>query len=109
MGTSKFSLSAIAFSCFHSIHVPSEWGLVKQESDRSGTLSIVSIQLMSPASGDLGLSCVYLSGNWLGLVSIQLMSPASGDVLTSRYLLCPRLSLGVSIQLMSPASGDVGI
>ena len=60
---------------------------------------------MSPASGDLGLSCVYLSGNWLGLVSIQLMSPASGDVLTSRYQLCPRLSLGVSIQLMSPASG----
>jgi hypothetical protein len=40
--------------------------------------NVVSIQLMSPASGDrsnLSLDAI------LGFVSIQLMSPASGDLL----------------------------
>jgi hypothetical protein len=36
-------------SSFHSINVPSEWG---QMDSRRGQLFIVSIQLMSPASGD---------------------------------------------------------
>ena len=62
----------------------------------------VSIQLMSPASGDsYETFCEYL----LHLVSIQLMSPASGDKLgfkSERDI----LFFGVSIQLMSPASGD---
>ncbi len=41
------------------------------------TKKIVSIQLMSPASGD---NTKYNSWNKKGNVSIQLMSPASGDL-----------------------------
>ena len=37
----------------------------------------VSIQLVSPASGDSGSHC--LGSNYSGPVSIQLVSPASGD------------------------------
>ena len=40
---------------------------------------------------------------WDG-VSIQLMSPASGDKVETRYM--KSFINGVSIQLMSPASGD---
>ena len=40
--------------CFHSINVPSEWGRSNlEEKDRAGH-EVVSIQLMSPASGDSG-------------------------------------------------------
>ena len=56
---------------------------------------------MSPASGDLGnevVSCYHADD-----VSIQLMSPASGDVLAKRWTAGTG---AVSIQLMSPASGD---
>ncbi len=83
----------------------------------------VSIQLMSPASGD---PFTFVNNAPMVKVSIQLMSPASGDVkraplgdtfvmgfhsinvpsewglLTSLFL----RSVNVSIQLMSPASGD---
>ena len=38
--------------------------------------SEVSIQLMSPASGDTSITTL---GQRLSMVSIQLMSPASGD------------------------------
>ena len=61
----------------------------------------VSIQLMSPASGDIKSMKLVL---FASLVSIQLMSPASGDFSASKYL----LEKEVSIQLMSPASGDGG-
>jgi len=37
---------------------------------------VISIQLVSPASGDLNLLLPILS---LALISIQLVSPASGD------------------------------
>ena len=42
-----------AFNGFHSINVPSEWG--QTDSARGSLFSelIVSIQLMSPASGDI--------------------------------------------------------
>ena len=56
---------------------------------------------MSPASGD-----VYYIGKLIQvycLVSIQLMSPASGDKTSDGYEV-PQFM--VSIQLMSPASGD---
>ena len=63
----------------------------------------VSIQLMSPASGDVD-QVPYVRHNPQYLVSIQLMSPASGDYSQFCY---ERLNAqGVSIQLMSPASGD---
>ena len=63
---------------FHSINVPSEWGLGRLNEVQVRLMEIVSIQLMSPASGD------YDYGHDLGIsdpfaVSIQLMSPASGD------------------------------
>ncbi len=62
---------------------------------------LVSIQLMSPASGDSEFK------GWGSLkdvfVSIQLMSPASGD---SIMLEIVHILEKVSIQLMSPASGD---
>ena len=64
---------------------------------------LVSIQLISPASGD-SLRLKYPVGT-KGNVSIQLISPASGDsvaVSPSSRSPSPR----VSIQLISPASGD---
>jgi len=62
----------------------------------------VSIQLVSPASGDG--SCKSESNGRSHFVSIQLVSPASGD-LEAKTL--PPLEESVSIQLVSPASGDV--
>ena len=38
--------------CFHSINVPSEWGQVSNDDDDDDDDNDVSIQLMSPASGD---------------------------------------------------------
>jgi hypothetical protein len=66
-------------------------------------IQLVSIQLMSPASGDVKHEQYDLLMD--EKVSIQLMSPASGDLIMLTYwrILC----LIVSIQLMSPASGDM--
>ena len=38
--------------CFHSINVPSEWGLFDKEIEEVGDEEDVSIQLRSPATGD---------------------------------------------------------
>jgi len=87
-------------SCFHSISFPSEWG---QQGEDTGSCPWydVSIQLVSPASGDfLGITDPKTLST---AVSIQLVSPASGDKVT--YTIPLRLST-VSIQLVSPASGD---
>ena len=62
----------------------------------------VSIQLMSPASGDKIL--FPSEAEILRKVSIQLMSPASGD---NTVKIPDHTDFAVSIQLMSPASGDV--
>ena len=65
---------------FHSINVPSEWGQEAQE--RWKYVSIerrVSIQLMSPASGDNETERLTRKISEEEVVSIQLMSPASGD------------------------------
>jgi len=69
----------------------------------SHVVSWVSIQLVSPASGDsIRLERVKKTG---GLVSIQLVSPASGD---RGFLIQYVLPVSqVSIQLVSPASGDI--
>ena len=90
--------------CFHSINVPSEWGLSNYGCLMPAVHGFpwVSIQLMSPASGDseFKMAGIY----WFRRVSIQLMSPASGDL---RFILfCYKFLNLVSIQLMSPASGD---
>ena len=61
--------------CFHSINVPSEWGQTWVCLQTHGIR--VSIQLMSPASGDTDLLDIYDVSTVK--VSIQLMSPASGD------------------------------
>ncbi len=62
---------------------------------------LISIQLMSPASGDYRDKLESIKE--ILKISIQLMSPASGD--KSAHFL--RLwALNISIQLMSPASGD---
>jgi len=61
----------------------------------------VSIQLVSPASGDKAdKSC----SRRVHEVSIQLVSPASGD---GRMVNRSASSRNVSIQLVSPASGDL--
>ena len=58
---------------------------------------------MSPASGDQEIKIP--SDKWnQGSVSIQLMSPASGD--EKGWLKIINGQIVVSIQLMSPASGD---
>ncbi len=67
--------------CFHSINVPSEWGLETTQ-ERYDYCWAVSIQLMSPASGDNTTKNKTILTKVLSsdlLVSIQLMSPASGD------------------------------
>jgi hypothetical protein len=109
---------------FHSINVPSEWGQSKKSGNPMSTV-VVSIQLMSPASGD---QSNYFSFASHLKVSIQLMSPASGDSCgTGKFLslcrfhsinvpsewglsratkICIPIFPSVSIQLMSPASGD---
>ena len=56
---------------------------------------------MSPASGDPAHNKYQFKE--LPKVSIQLMSPASGDYVNHVHQV---LDPGVSIQLMSPASGD---
>ena len=40
---------------FHSINVPSEWGPISQIGYMRKSATTVSIQLMSPASGDCGV------------------------------------------------------
>ena len=67
-------------------------------------IASVSIQLMSPASGDINNATPAIRRNYY--VSIQLMSPASGDFYSTSYDAMGR-DLKVSIQLMSPASGDL--
>jgi len=64
----------------------------------------VSIQLISPASGDSDGQPAFLTD--CDIVSIQLISPASGDEMSWQD--AAAMELKVSIQLISPASGDVG-
>ena len=66
---------------FHSISFPSEWGL-KNNLSLISVASQVSIQLVSPASGDFS----SVESSLLGGVSIQLVSPASGDGMDYFYL-----------------------
>jgi hypothetical protein len=77
----KFNCSRNRALCFHSINVPSEWGrCITRFSNALADRFNVSIQLMSPASGDIVWG--YPSGFIISspsVVSIQLMSPASGD------------------------------
>jgi len=61
---------------------------------------LVSIQLVSPASGE-GDEDGYLRE--IHLISIQLVSPASGEGDEDGYLREIHL---ISIQLVSPASGE---
>ncbi len=66
---------------------------------------LVSIQLMSPASGNLNYIIILMF--LIHPVSIQLMSPASGN--NDEILYARALNLLVSIQLMSPASGNLSL
>ena len=62
---------------FHSISFPNEWGI---STNRFNLHRDVSIQLVSPASGDI--ESISSRGDlWKNplFVSIQLVSPASGD------------------------------
>ena len=84
---------------FHSINVPSEWGRAHQ-CLRSVTRA-VSIQLMSPASGDEVDSLDLLQQN-LSFHSINV--PSEWGLIV--YWKLETFTSKVSIQLMSPASGD---
>ena len=63
--------------CFHSIGFPSEWGRTAFRIIRR-LVRRVSIQLVSPASGDRSQANEPPSA--FRAVSIQLVSPASGDL-----------------------------
>ena len=52
-GPSVNELAIKKFNSFHSINVPSEWGQLEIEMEQQAATRAVSIQLMSPASGDL--------------------------------------------------------
>jgi len=87
---------------FHSISFPSEWGLRPAQRQRAANPPRVSIQLVSPASGDMEANDEHATKTerfhsisfpsewgplkqsisvsaWYRPVSIQLVSPASGD------------------------------
>ncbi len=87
---------------FHSINIPSEWG-------RSMTLMTkrrrrhVSIQLISPASGDH--KAVNLQYEIWSFHSINIPSEWGPNLSFSEVRICCL----VSIQLISPASGDSSI
>ena len=62
---------------FHSISFPSEWGVESYWAEEGKNPGAVSIQLVSPASGE---GYLRLPHGWVCcLVSIQLVSPASGE------------------------------
>ena len=72
------------------------------ESPHWGVGIVVSIQLISPASGEYN---PYKYSSFMAeIVSIQLISPASGEVYGDPSPL--NKSQDVSIQLISPASGE---
>ena len=68
----------IGYDSFHSISFPSEWGAELEVAKQA--IEEVSIQLVSPASGEGEGVNVVGSGSGT-LVSIQLVSPASGESL----------------------------
>jgi len=70
------SLQHLPHCHFHSISFPSEWGPQSRQQPQRSCLRI-SIQLVSPASGDLESENKLALGTLV--ISIQLVSPASGD------------------------------
>ena len=90
------------FLGFHSINVPSEWGLHGVEPMVPELLGRVSIQLMSPASGDFAQE-ILKSDVLLSFHSINV--PSEWGLLAKPQKLEVLVNI-VSIQLMSPASGD---
>ena len=111
------------YSCFHSISFPNEWGRFRWYC-LADSQTLVSIQLVSPTSGDecydvitdnlacfhsisfpneWGPSCDWQQARASQIVSIQLVSPTSGDWKNWRK---HWKSGEVSIQLVSPTSGD---
>jgi len=85
---------------FHSIGFPSEWGLYGPEGSSKTTL--VSIQLVSPASGDSLSIALPRSRHPLSFHSIGFPSEWGHRITRKENL----QDLAVSIQLVSPASGD---
>ncbi len=69
---------------FHSISFPSEWGDPHPDGLQTWVSWYVSIQLVSPASGELLLlPCSTVSMTCQ--VSIQLVSPASGELVLNKF------------------------
>ena len=66
---------------FHSINFPSEWGEVSQLLESQGVA--VSIQLISPASGEETEGVVALNPDDLGFHSINFPSEWGGNVVTA--------------------------
>ena len=115
-----------ASCCFHSIGVPSEWGQISATCVEV-RLNMVSIQLVSPASGDVGgyyrqkLVVTGFPFNWcpqrVGTYSLPnnqgwLAGGCFHSIgVPSEWGLQPKFvwaheAINVSIQLVSPASGD---
>ena len=92
--------------CFHSISFPNEWGGVKSFL-QDPIWSFVSIQLVSPTSGE-NLWTFYTQKLLQSLldVSIQLVSPTSGEFGECANEWWMR-DYSVSIQLVSPTSGEI--
>ena len=68
---------------FHSISFPSEWGgeeLRRRLHEAQARKARVSIQLVSPASGEWTTTVNKALKRAIELVSIQLVSPASGEL-----------------------------
>ena len=89
---------------FHSINVPSEWGPGGIDDDWT-IKEYVSIQLMSPASGDMQSITFRHTIKNVSFHSINVPSEWGLHEDDLKQL----KELSVSIQLMSPASGDPSI
>ena len=76
---SLFALESLAVHCFHSINVPSEWGqlIMQLENQVYALSSFHSINV--PSEWGLNKTVSTFSDANCVIVSIQLMSPASGD------------------------------
>ena len=90
---------------FHSISFPNEWGdclQLKPETIFTLSMSFHSISFPNEWGGN------YFSRSCPCYVSIQLVSPTSGETSRLDFLAQQRLHKLVSIQLVSPTSGECG-
>ena len=127
VGTTVIGMNQLEhyIECFHSNAFPSEWGLTADQLSTQLT-DVVSIQMLSPASGDLARRSRQLTA--ASRFPFKCFPQRVGTTVTARHVKLigscfhsnafpsewgrqhdypsTTASVGVSIQMLSPASGD---